>query len=84
MSSDGGDGPNIETIGAGGGGRANPLIPCHECATEERFMKIKRDPDWTLEYLDAPRWVAFCPDCPARNGRSEAPGTYRSEGGDGA
>lgn len=42
---------------------ANPLIPCHECGTEERFMTMKRDDEWTLEYTDPPHWVAFCPEC---------------------
>jgi hypothetical protein len=79
--SDGTERPDVETIGCGGGARGNPLIQCNECGTEERFMTMKRDSDWTMEYLDAPRWVAFCPDCSPRNGRSEAPDTERSGGG---
>jgi hypothetical protein len=73
QSTDATEQPDVETIGPGGGARGNPLIQCNECGTEERFMTMKRDPNWTMEYLDAPRWVAFCPDCPPRNGRSEAP-----------
>lgn len=45
---------------------ANPLIPCHGCGIEERFLEMKRDPEWTLEYVDEPRWVAHCPECDPR------------------
>jgi hypothetical protein len=70
LVTDGGtDRPDVETIGDGGGPRDDPLIPCHQCGTEERFMTMKRDPDWTLEYVDSPRWIAFCPDCSPRNDR---------------
>lgn len=62
------DQPGVDSVAGGpsGGPRDNPLIPCHECGTEERFIQMKRDPKWTLEYLDAPHWVAYCPECDPR------------------
>jgi len=46
----------------------NPLLPCHECGTEERFMATRRSDDWTMEYLDdgSGQWVAYCPECSVR------------------
>lgn len=43
----------------------NPLLPCHECGTEERFVTMKRSDEWNLEYLDdgSGQWVAYCPEC---------------------
>lgn len=26
-------------------------------------MAMKRNPEWTMEYVDAPYWRAWCPDC---------------------
>ena len=62
---DGRDTPGIETISSVGGPRGNPLLPCHECGTETRFMTMKRDDDWTMKYLDdgSGHWVAYCPEC---------------------
>lgn len=56
--------PGVETIGAGGGPRDDPLLPCHDCEAEERFMAMKRN-EWELEYLDdgSGQWVAYCPEC---------------------
>lgn len=55
--------PGVETIGAGGGPRDDPSIPCHGCGDEERFMTIKRSDSWQMEYQEDGAWVAFCPDC---------------------
>lgn len=64
-SEDGIDRPGVETIGAGGGPRDNPKIPCHGCGTEERFRAIKRSDVWTMTYLDggSGQWIAYCPEC---------------------
>lgn len=65
QSTSGTDRPGVETIGAGGGPRDDPEIPCHGCGTEERFTAMKRSDAWTLTYLDdgSGQWVAYCPDC---------------------
>lgn len=55
--------PGVETIGAGGGSRDDPAIPCHDCGDEERFTTIKRSDDWQMEYREDGTWGAFCPDC---------------------
>ena len=64
-STDGTDHPGVETIGAGGGPRDDPKIPCHGCGSEERFMTMTRSDDWTLTYLNdgSGQWVAYCPEC---------------------
>lgn len=73
MLSDGMDHPGVETIGSGCGPRDDPQIPCHKCATEERFMVMKHRDDWTLEYLDdgSGEWVAYCPECNVDTGMEQ-------------
>jgi hypothetical protein len=46
----------------------NPLLPCHECGTEGRFMTMKWSDKWELEYLNdgSGQWVAYCPECSVR------------------
>jgi len=59
------DHPGVETVGAGGGPRDDPLIPCHSCGDEERFTAMKRGDEWEMLYLDPDgrEWVAYCPQC---------------------
>ena len=57
--------PGVETIGAGGGPRDDPSIPCHGCGTEDLFSTMKRSDAWTLTYLEdgSGQWVAYCSNC---------------------
>lgn len=51
--------------------RGNPLLPCHECGAEERFLAMKRSEDWVLQYLDdgSGEWVAYCERCSTEGNR---------------
>lgn len=59
----------------------NPLLPCHECEADERFMAMKRSDDWTMEYLDdgSGQWVAYCPECSVNSAIEHQEGRSMSE-----